>query len=119
MIFKKKTEQEKQEDKSNQMQNLMNKFGITAKKIDAQQVQIITSEKDIVISRPEVVLTNVMGREVYQITGDILEVPKDLPASNKYSEMKEQPKESVEQELQELDYDLAKAKSELKSVKKK
>ncbi len=51
----------------------MKQMGMQMSHIDAEEVIIKTSDKEIVISNPEVSKVNVMGKETFQITGEISE----------------------------------------------
>jgi len=124
MIFKKKTEEEKTQNKQEKVQKLMDKFGITAKKIDAEEVEIHTRDKDIVITKPEIMITSVMDKEVYQITGTVKEIPKIIAPAKKTKEEDVEmimertgkDRDTVMRTLQNLDYDLAKAIRELRKM---
>ncbi|MBI5332556.1 MAG: hypothetical protein HZB65_03215 [Candidatus Aenigmarchaeota archaeon] len=52
------------------MQELMEKFGIKSEKIDADEVIIKLKNKkmSIVLKKPDILLTYVMDRKVYQIS---------------------------------------------------
>ncbi|NIO21520.1 MAG: nascent polypeptide-associated complex protein [Candidatus Aenigmarchaeota archaeon] len=56
-----------------QMERMMKQMGMQMSHIDAEEVIIKTSDKEIVISNPEVSKVNVMGKETFQITGEISE----------------------------------------------
>lgn len=51
------------------MQQMMRKMGIQQTEIDAVEVIIKCSDKEIVISDPQVSKVNVMGQQTYQIVG--------------------------------------------------
>ncbi len=59
-----------------QLERAMKQMGMQTKQIEAEEVIIRTSEKDIVISNPNVTLMNAMGQESYQIVGDAEERPR-------------------------------------------
>jgi nascent polypeptide-associated complex subunit alpha len=56
-----------------QMERMMKQMGMHMSHIDAEEVIIKTSDKEIIISNPEVSKINVMGQETFQITGEISE----------------------------------------------
>lgn len=56
------------------MKQAMKRMGITQEDIDAQEVIIKTSGKDIIIRNPQVAKVNMAGQETFQISGDITEV---------------------------------------------
>lgn len=58
------------------MQQAMKKMGIQQQEIEATEVIIRTSEKEIVITNPQVSKVNMMGQKTYQIVGE--EHEKDL-----------------------------------------
>jgi len=59
------------------MQKAMKRLGIKQEEIDAEEVIIRTSDKDLVIKNPQVSKVNMMGQETFQIVGDIVEVERD------------------------------------------
>lgn len=52
------------------MQQMMKKMGIQQSEIDAQEVIIRTSDKEIIIRNPNVSKVNMMGQQTYQIVGE-------------------------------------------------
>lgn len=54
-----------------EMQKAMKKLGIKQEEIDAKEVIIKTSDKEIVILNPQVTKVNMMGQDTFQIIGDI------------------------------------------------
>jgi nascent polypeptide-associated complex subunit alpha len=60
-----------------QMDKIMKQMGMQMATIDAEEVIIKTTDKDIVITDPEVSKINVMGRDTFQISGSIEERPKE------------------------------------------
>ncbi len=52
------------------MKQAMKRMGIQQQDIDATEVIIKTSEKEIVISNPQVAKVNMMGQETYQVVGE-------------------------------------------------
>ena len=55
------------------MQKAMQKLGVKQEEIDADEVIIKTSNKEIIIREPQVVKVNMMGQESFQISGKIHE----------------------------------------------
>tara|TARA_Y100000310_G_C20694493_1_gene824578 strand:+ start:813 stop:1157 length:345 start_codon:yes stop_codon:yes gene_type:complete len=55
------------------IQAAMKKMGIAQQDIDATQVIIKTTDKNIIINDPQVAKVNMMGQETFQITGAIEE----------------------------------------------
>ena len=52
------------------MQQMMKKMGIQQSEIDAKEVIIRTSDKEIIIHNPNVSKVNMMGQQTYQIVGE-------------------------------------------------
>jgi alpha-NAC-related protein len=111
-MFKKKTQEER-------VQDMMKKFNINIERIEAKEVIINTDSKKIIISSPEVMKTKIMGRDVYQITGQMNEAPS-LNEEDISLVMKKTGKdrETVVKKLEELNNDLVRAIIELKEKKK-
>ena len=59
------------------MQKAMKRLGIKQEEIDAQEVIIRTTSKDLVIRNPHVSKVNMMGQDTIQVVGDIVEIDKD------------------------------------------
>ena len=97
------------------MQQLMKKLNMNVKEIDAEEVIIRCKDKDIRIASPEIMITNMMGREVYQITGSASE-RKGVNQEDVKMVMARtgENEEVVAKKLKELNNDLARAISELK-----
>ena len=55
------------------MKQAMKKMGIKQEEVDAVRVDIICSDKKIVINNPSVAKVNMMGSENFQISGDVSE----------------------------------------------
>jgi nascent polypeptide-associated complex subunit alpha len=53
-----------------QMQQMMKKMGIQQEDIDAEEVIIKCSDKNIIIRNPSVQKVNMMGQKNYQISGE-------------------------------------------------
>ena len=60
-----------------QLERAMRQMGMHMTHIDAEEVIIKTSDRDIVITDPEVSKVNMMGQETFQITGSITEREKE------------------------------------------
>ena len=60
-----------------EMQKAMKRLGIKQEEIDAEEVIIKTSSKNLIIKNPQVSKVNMMGQDTIQIVGDIIEVEKE------------------------------------------
>lgn len=93
-----------------QMQKMMNRMGIRQEEIDAKEVIIKTSNKNILIRNPSVIKVNMMGQETFQITGSIEEVSgisdEDVKTVAEQANVSE---EKARKALEKADGDLAKA----------
>jgi len=98
------------------IEKMMKRLGIETRKLEAEEVLIRCKDKDIIIKNPEVLITNVMGKDAYQITGDVEE--RGLGPSEEdiklVMEKTGKDRETVVAKLEELNNDLAKAIMELK-----
>lgn len=56
-----------------QIKKAMQRMGIQQKEIDATEVIIKCSDKEIVIKNPQVSKINMMGQETFQINGNVIE----------------------------------------------
>jgi nascent polypeptide-associated complex subunit alpha len=56
-----------------QMERMMKQMGMNVTNIDAEEVIILTENKEIIISNPQVSKIKVMGQETFQITGEVSE----------------------------------------------
>ncbi len=56
-----------------QMQKAMKRMGIKQEEIEATEVIIKTSDKELIIRNPHVAKVNMMGQESFQISGDVEE----------------------------------------------
>jgi|SRR3989344_2713356 len=65
-----------------EMQKAMKRLGIKQEEIDAKEVVIKTSGKDLIIKNPHVSRINMMGQETIQIVGDITEVNNEAIETN-------------------------------------
>lgn len=97
------------------IQEMMKKLNMNVQELEAEEVIIRTKKKNIIISRPEVMIADMMGKEVYQISGEVSEA--DI-VSDKDIEMvmdkTGKDRDTVVRKLEELDNDLARAIMELK-----
>ena len=97
------------------VEQIMKKLNMKVQQIEAEEVVIRTKDKDIIISRPEIMLADMMGREVYQVSGEVSErtlVNEDDVRMIMDKTGKD--RDTVVKKLEELDNDLAKAIMELK-----
>ena len=96
-------------------------MGIKQEEIDAREVIIKTSDKDIIIKNPQVSKVNMMGQESFQISGDIEEKELSSEPSTNEEDIKtvmEQTnctEEEAKAALEEAQGDLAEAILKLKS----
>jgi len=66
------------------IQAMMKQMGVKQEEIDAEEVIIKCSDKELIIKNPNVQKVNMMGQESLQITGDIEE--RNLEEAEKFSE---------------------------------
>lgn len=99
-----------------QMQKMMKQMGMEMEEIGASEVIIKCDGYQLRFRKPQVVLANIMGRSVYQVSGD--EIREETASTEEDVKMvMEQTgadKETVEKTLKDLNNDLAKAIMELK-----
>ena len=97
------------------IEKMMKRLNLNMRQIEADEVMIKGKQKTIVIKNPEIMITDMMGREVYQITGDVEE---SMPASEEdilmVMEKTGKDRKTAVEKLEELDNDLARAIIELK-----
>lgn len=97
------------------IEQMMKKLNMNITKIEADVVAIKCKDKNILISKPDIMVTNMMGRDVYQITGEVSESTMVTEDDIKMVMNKTgKDRETVVQKLEELNNDLAKAILELK-----
>ena len=102
------------------MQNLMRKLNINVQEIPAEEVIIKCKDKNIIISKPEVMLADMMGKDVYQVTGVVSESTRPSEHDIKMIMRKTgKGREAVVKILEDLNNDLAAAIIELKRKKGK
>ncbi len=101
------------------LHDMMRKLNMNIQEIPAEVVVIKSKGKQIIISNPEVMLANMMGKDVYQITGVVSEsVPVSEEDILMVMEQTGKDRDIVLSKLEELNNDLAKAIIELKEAKK-
>lgn len=97
------------------IQQMMKKLNLNVEQVDAEEVIIKTKTKTIIISNPEVMIADMMGKEVYQISGEVSEAElideKDIQM---VMEKTGKDRNEVVKKLEELNNDLARAIIELK-----
>lgn len=97
------------------IQQMMKKLNLNVEQVDAEEVIIKTKTKTIIISNPEVMIADMMGKEVYQISGEVSEAElideKDIQV---VMEKTGKNRDEVVKKLEELNNDLARAIIELK-----
>ena len=102
------------------MEKMMKKLNLNVQQVEADVVVIKTKEKNIVISKPDVMIAKLMGRDVYQITGEVSESysvsEEDIQI---VMEKTGKDRDAVVKKLEELNNDLAKAILELREVEGK
>jgi alpha-NAC-related protein len=97
------------------IQAMMKKLNLNVQEIPAEVVIIKTKDKHIIISRPEVMLADMMGREVYQVSGEVSEsYPVNEDDIQMVMDKTGKDRDTVAKKLEELNNDLAKAIMELK-----
>lgn len=101
------------------LEKMMKKLNMNVQQIPADVVIIKSKQKNIVISKPEIMLANMMGRDIYQITGEVSEsYPVSEDDIKMVMDQTGKDRDAVVKKLEELDNDLAKAIVELKEVEK-
>ncbi len=97
------------------IQDMMKKLNINVNQIEAEEVIIRQKDKNIIISKPEVMVTNMMGKDIYQISGEISE-SENISEHDIQMVMEKTGKDrdTVVKKLEELNSDLARAIMELK-----
>ena len=99
-----------------QMDRMMKQMGMQMSEIDAEEVIIRTADKEIVITEPEVSKINVMGKDTFQISGNIEEREKEKFSEEDIDTVVEQTGASREDAIKTLNEvgDLAEAILKLK-----
>jgi nascent polypeptide-associated complex subunit alpha len=62
-----------------QLKKMMDRMGIKSSEIDANRVIIESSEGDIIIEEPQVILIEAQGTKSFQISGNVSEKQKEMP----------------------------------------
>lgn len=70
------------------LQKAMQRMGVQQKEVDALEVVIRCSDKDIVIESPSVAKINMMGQESWQIVGRAVEKPHSSEPEIKEEDVK-------------------------------
>jgi len=96
------------------IEKMMKKMGIKTEMIDAEEVIIKCKDKKIIIEKPTVMLTNVMGQDAYQVTGSVRVISVNEDDIKMVMEKTGKSREEVVAKLEELNNDLARAIIELK-----
>jgi nascent polypeptide-associated complex subunit alpha len=102
------------------MQKAMKRLGIKQEELDATEVIIKTSDKEIIIQNPQVSKVNMMGQETYQVIGQAEERPISTEPEINHEDIKtvmEQTgvtEERAKEAIENNDNDLAKAIMALK-----
>lgn len=97
-----------------QVERAMRQMGMKMTQIEAEEVVIRTSEKEIVISEPQVSKVNMMGQETFQITGEITERERE----DRTDEDAEMVAEEAGVSLEEAKETLAKTKDIAEAIMK-
>jgi alpha-NAC-related protein len=97
------------------IQEMMKKMNINVNQIEAEEVIIKQKGKNIIISQPEIMVTNMMGKDIYQISGEISE-SENISEHDIEMVMEKTGKDrdTVVRKLEELNNDLARAIMELR-----
>src|SRR3989344_5962416 len=102
------------------MEKMMKKLNLNVQQVEAEVVIIKQKGKNIVISKPEIMIAKLMGRDVYQITGEVSEsMPVDENDIQMVMDKTGKDRDTVVKKLEELNNDLAKAILELREAEGK
>lgn len=94
------------------MKQAMKKMGIKQEELDATKVDIYLKDKKIVINNPVVSKVNMMGKDSFQISGDISEGVLEKVSSDDVETVVSQAgcsEEEAKKALEETDGDIAAA----------
>jgi|TARA_Y100000310_G_scaffold216244_1_gene217268 nascent polypeptide-associated complex subunit alpha len=103
-----------------EMQKAMKRMGIKQEEIDATEVTIKTSDKEIVIQNPQVSKVNMMGQETFQVVGQaeerLISTEPEINQDDIKTVMQQTgaTEEKVREAIKENDGDLAKTIMSLK-----
>lgn len=105
--------------KEKKVEEMMKKLNLKVRELEAERVLIQGKNKEIIIKKPQVMIADMMGKEVYQITGDVYErIPPKEEDIKIVMTKTGKDRETVVKKLEELNNDLARAIIELKESKK-
>jgi len=97
------------------VQEMMKKMNMKVRDIQAEEVIIKCKDRNIIISNPEVMVADMLGKEVYQISGVVSDSDRISEEDIKLIMKKTgKNRKTVVQKLEELNNDLAKTIMELK-----
>lgn len=102
------------------VQKAMKRMGIKQEEIDATEVIIKTSDKEIIIQNPQVSRINMMGQETFQVAGQAQERPLSTEPEINEDDIKTvmqqtgATEEKAKEAIENNDNDLAKAIMALK-----
>ncbi len=100
-----------------QLDELMKRVQMETENIRAKRVVIETPGKNIIITDPEVLKVNLMGKDVFQISGNVTEeTPVNEEDVKLVMEQTGRSRDDVVKKLRELNNDIARAIVELKQV---
>lgn len=100
------------------IQQMMKKLNMNVREVYADEVVIKSEGKETIISNPQIMIVEMSGKDVFQITGDVSERSSANEKDIKMiMEKTGKDKETVVQKLKELDNDLARAIMELSEEK--
>src|SRR3972149_418576 len=95
--------------------DMLKKMNINIREVQAEEVIIKCSDKNIIISKPEIMIADLMGRDVYQISGEVSESTQISEKDVEFvMEKTGKGRDTVVKKLEELNSDLVKAIMELK-----
>ncbi|MBI4162595.1 MAG: hypothetical protein HY513_02840 [Candidatus Aenigmarchaeota archaeon] len=95
------------------IQQMMKKLNMDIREMEAEEVIIKQKNKTLKIKKPEIMIANMMGKDVYQISGELYESVSEDDIKL-VMEQTGKDRQTVEQKLEELNNDLAKVIMELK-----
>jgi nascent polypeptide-associated complex subunit alpha len=95
------------------MEKVMKQMGIKQEEVDADEVIIRSSNKNLIIKNPKVTKINMQGHETFQVSGDVHEEMNEEDIKT-IIEQTNCSKEEAENALKEKEGDLAEAIISLK-----
>ena len=93
-----------------QMQKMMKQMGMN--ELDVKQVIFLMENKKLVIKEPQVVKVNMMGQEVYQVSG----IAEELPLEQEAAEPMEISEEDIDIVVEQTGVSRDKARDALKKT---